>query len=66
MCLHISTIQTEEGYECLDCGRVLGHSWKRNVPVSEPVEKTYREWDPDTIDIDTPEVFSWDVYQPVF
>ena len=26
-CTHQSTTLSEEGYECLDCGLVLGHSW---------------------------------------
>lgn len=26
-CTHQSTYLSEEGYECHDCGLVLGHSW---------------------------------------
>lgn len=26
-CTHQFTTLTEEGYECLDCGLVLGHTW---------------------------------------
>lgn len=26
-CTHDSTFLSEEGYECHDCGLVLGHSW---------------------------------------
>jgi hypothetical protein len=31
-CTHQHTILDEEGYECLDCGYVLGHSWG-SVPL---------------------------------
>jgi hypothetical protein len=61
MCNHISTVLTEEGYECLDCGRVLGHSWKRRQPSPEPTEGTYEDW----LRYHGIEVPSWDVYQPV-
>lgn len=37
-CRHTATLLTEEGYECLDCGRVLGHTWRRNSNVGDEGE----------------------------
>lgn len=31
-CIHPNTLLDEEGYECHDCGLVLGHSWG-SVPL---------------------------------
>lgn len=36
-CDHINTILTEEGYECLICGRIVGRRWeRRSTPVHYP------------------------------
>jgi len=63
-CLHVFTILTEEGHECLDCGVVLGHSWHQptSIPPQEPAEGTYEDWMRYHGITDVP---SWDVYQPV-
>lgn len=31
MCNHLQTTITEEGFECLSCGKVLGHSFPERI-----------------------------------
>lgn len=35
-CAHPRTIQSEEGHECLMCGKVLGHSYRASEPCTHP------------------------------